>query len=67
MLMRHGDIYECPQCQLAVQVIRESRTAPMQDEAPRCCCGERLVLVQSGSESVAGSLAEKNKIETAAH
>lgn len=67
MLMRHGDVYECPQCQLAVQVIRESKTAPMQDEAPRCCCGERLILVQSGSESVADSVADRKKAEIAAH
>jgi len=62
MLMRHGEIYQCMQCLLQIQVIQESKVNPLHAMAPRCCCGEMLTLVQSGSESVRDSVTGTNKI-----
>lgn len=35
---------------------------PLQTQEPRCCCGERLTLFQSGSESIDDSPTGINKI-----
>jgi hypothetical protein len=51
-MMLRGEIYECPQCNLMIQVLHESQCSPMQLAPPRCACGELLVMLQSGSESI---------------
>jgi len=51
-MMRKGDIFECRQCSLRIKVMEGSQWPPLQLAPPRCICGEVLVLLQSGSESV---------------
>ena len=51
-MMLKGDVYECPQCNLMLQVLHESEFPPLQLAPPRCICGELLVMLQSGSESL---------------
>ena len=46
---------------MTMQVINGSQHSPGDEQAPICCCGEKLILIQSGSESVAGSEKDPNK------
>jgi hypothetical protein len=52
MTPRRGDVYECPQCQLQVIVLSGGHMAPLEQSSKMLCsCGEKFVLVQSGSSS----------------
>ncbi|HYF51922.1 MAG TPA: hypothetical protein VEJ63_21115 [Planctomycetota bacterium] len=61
-MMRKGEIYECRQCSLRIQVLEGSQFPPLQLAPPRCICGELLILLQSGSESVQDARDGVNKI-----
>jgi hypothetical protein len=52
MIPHRGDVFECPQCTLRVEVVREAEGPPLQLHTLKCVCGEELKLLQSGSESV---------------
>ncbi len=52
MIPHRGDVFECPQCNMRVEVVRESEWPPLQLHEMKCVCGEELKLLQSGSESV---------------
>ena len=49
--MKKGDIYSCPECGIALQVVEECRDAskeecgckPPTDECTFSCCGKELV------------------------
>jgi len=55
MAMELGQRYECadPECRCEITVTRASE-AENADEAPRCCCGEEMVLKENLKRSQAG-------------
>lgn len=62
MQMLRGDVFQCPQCLMTVKVMQETKANPAQLVVPRCCCGEPLILVQSGSESNANAPTNNTKM-----
>lgn len=63
MVPRRGDIYECPQCHFRFAALHGSDWPELEAEQLRCCCGEKPVLLQSGSE-VSSNFAENKIIES---
>lgn len=63
MNARKGEFYHCPQCGLDIEIIHGGDWPPLQQsDHLQCSCGEKLILLQSGSESVQGSKHGQNKI-----
>jgi hypothetical protein len=62
MIPRRGDIIECTQCRLRIEIMNESQWPPLQYTQLTCGCGGSLVLVQSGSESTRDAATGVNKI-----
>jgi hypothetical protein len=62
MLPRNGDLFECPQCSMLIEVRRGTSFTPLQCGDLHCCCGETMILLQSGSESVEDAPEHINKI-----
>lgn len=55
MAMEQGEKYECadPECRCQISVTRGSESERA-DQAPRCCCGEELILVEDARRSAGG-------------
>lgn len=65
---RKGEIYQCPQCGMRLDILRGCNWPTLQlTETWQCCCCASMLLLQSGSESVQGSQHGQNKIVDAAH
>ena len=62
MILNSGDIHECPQCGARIHVLAGNNWDPLQLADFNCTCGEKLMLVQSGSESVQGADPAQNKL-----
>jgi hypothetical protein len=55
MAMEQGEKYECPdpECRCQISVTRRSE-APDADQAPRCSCGEEMILMEDMRRSAGG-------------
>ena len=52
MIPRRGDVFECLHCHLQLMVLSGAQTSGLVEaEKMLCFCGEKLVLMQSGSTS----------------
>lgn len=60
MMPRRGDVYECLNCHLQLMVLSGARTSGLQEtDKMVCSCGEKLVLMQSGSTATKRSALEE--------
>lgn len=51
MIPCKGDIFECQKCGVQLLVLKGSHISPYDAAELKCICGERPILLQSGSES----------------
>ena len=63
MIPRRGDVYECLHCHLQLMVLSGAQTSGLQEsEKLLCSCGEKLVLMQSGSTSATRTALEQRAL-----
>ncbi len=56
MMPRRGDVFECPHCRLQMMVLTGAHASGLQEtDKMLCSCGEKFVLMQSGSTSATRS------------